>query len=316
MQCTFNQTLSVIIINHNNFNLLDNCLKSFHQFIEEVDYEVIVVDNASSEGDVTDVIFQYPHVKLIKNKENLGFSAANNLAVESSLGHHLLFLNNDIVFRENTIKLSLDFLRQQKNPSIVGVRLLNEDLSMQESCFEFTTLWNSFTENFFLYKLFPKSKFFNKYWQNYSIEDHATEVDVIKGAYILCSRETFERLNGFDDRFFFYAEEADLCYRLKQLGGKVFYLSFLPLIHLGGQSTGEHTWFKYKNQTTAKIQILQKHFSGWKFLVGLMLHWIGLSMRAFLYLIRGLLTLRKIQFVKSKYFFLQIFIYPKNKFKS
>lgn len=315
MQYTFSYKLSVIIINYNNFNLLDNCLKSFHQFIEVVDYEVIVVDNASLEGDVTGVISKYPNVKLIKNKENLGFSAANNLAVKSSRGQYLLLLNNDIVFRENTIKLSLDFLRQQKIPSIVGVRLLNEDLSMQESCFEFTTLWNSFTENIFLYKLFPKSKYFNKYWQNYLIEDRATEVDVVKGAYILCARETFDRLKGFDDRFFFYAEEADLCYRLKQMGGKVFYLSFLPLIHLGGQSTGEHSWFKYKNQTTAKIQILQKHFSGGKFLIGLMLHWIGLSMRVFLYLIGGILTLSKIQFVKSKYFFLQIFIYPKNKFK-
>lgn len=311
-----NIELSILIVNFNGFDILEKTLRTLHEFTDGINYEVILIDNASTEGDIKLVANKFHGVKLIQSEVNLGFARANNVAVQSAKGDCLLFLNNDIIFRENTIKLSLDFLRQQKIPSIVGVRLLNEDLSMQESCFEFTTLWNSFAENFFLYKLFPKSKFFNKYWQNYLIEDRPTEVDVIKGAYILCSKKTFERLNGFDDRFFFYAEEADLCYRLKQLGGKVFYLSFLPLIHLGGQSTGEHTWFKYKNQTTAKIQILQKHFSGGKFLIGLMLHWIGLSMRVFLYLIGGILTLSKIQFVKSKYFFLQIFIYPKNKFTS
>lgn len=316
MISNYTYKLSVVITNYNNFEMLDDCLRTFHQFKPDCLFEIIVVDNASTEGNVSKITSKYESVKLIQNEKNIGFSAANNLATKHASGEYLLFINNDIIFTSNVISPILKFISEKNEEVLVGIRLLFKDGSMQESNFQFTTLWNLFTENFFLYQIFPKSKYFNKYYLNHLQIAQPVETDVVKGCFLFCSADSFIKLNGFDERFFFYAEEADFCYRFKLHIGKVFYLPYLTIIHLGGAGTENQPWFKYRNQITAKIQILQKHFKGFRFLVGYSLLMFGLILRTNLYFFIGVFSLNKNQFIKAYYFLKQIFVYPKNLFKS
>ncbi len=306
--------VSVIIVNYNSFNLLDECLKSLFDFNHELLLEVIVVDNNSTEGNIESIIKKYPFVQLIKNKSNLGFAAANNQGLNIAKGKYILFLNNDIVFLDDAIKQVYDFAESKKNDLFIGCQLLNKDLSKQESVVEFPGLWNAVTENLFLYKIFEKSSLFNKYYQNYFEYDSPQQVDVIKGAFMFCSANAVKMLHGFDKRFFFYSEETDLCYRFKKLGGEIYFLPDIEIIHYGGESTDKNLWFKFKNQTTGKIQYYQKHFNGWKFGVLLFVHYLGLFLRGIIYPLGGILLFKKSLFIKGYYFVKQMFIYPQNKF--
>ncbi len=306
--------VSVIIVNYNSFHLLDECLDSLFLFNKEIQLDVIVVDNNSTEGDVESITSKYSAVSLIKNDKNIGFAAANNLALKIVKGKYTLFLNNDTVFKNNIIEKVFAFAEAMKQPVFAGCQLLNADITKQESVVDFPSLWNTITENFFLYKVFKRSKLFNKYYQNYNDYHDAIEADVIRGAFMFCPTKQILELNGFDDRFFFYSEETDLCYRFKKSGGKIFFLPDIKLIHYGGETTDKNLWFKYKNQTTGKIQFYQKHFKGFKFLSVIIVHFIGLLLRGVLFTIAGLLTLNMNRIIKGYYFFRQLFVYPKNKF--
>jgi GT2 family glycosyltransferase len=307
--------VSIIIVNYNKFSLLSNCLNSIYKHSKEISFEVIVVDNNSTEGDVEKIISNYPNLSLIKNETNRGFAAANNQGLKIAQGKFILFLNNDTVFIENTIKKLIDFLEEKDEMTLVGCKLLNEDLSHQVSIVDFDDLWNLIGENFFMYLLFPKNKMLNRYHHNYKIVNEPIEVDVVKGAFIFGYTKALKEIGGFDEKFFFYSEENDLCFRFKQRGGKVFYFPGTSIIHLGGASTDAIPWFMFMNLSRAKIQFFQKHFKGLKFILALIIHFTGIFIRVPLYFILGIVSLNKNLIKKSFYFFRLLFVYPSNSFK-
>ncbi len=306
--------VSVIIVNYNSNDLLENCLSSLTKFTNEVSYEIIVVDNASKPNKVGEVVSKYPEVVLIKNSINRGFSAANNQGIKIAKGKYILILNNDTVFIENTIKKVLDFVQHKNEEVIVGCKLLNKDGSWQNSFADFPSPLNYFTSNFFLYVLFPKTKF-NKYNQFNKRVSEIKEVDFVTGAFMFCNANVIKKLNGFDERFFFYSEEIDLCYRFKQNKGKVFYYPFTSVIHLGGATVEKMQWFKFENQAKVYIQFPQKHFTGFKFLISILSHFLGIIIRIPISILIGLLTFRKSYLIKSYFYTRQLFIYPRNVFK-
>lgn len=306
--------VSVIIVNYNSFQLLNETLSSLVEHTKGLTYEVIVVDN-NSEGKIESVTQHYPDIKLIKNNINKGFAAANNQAVDIAIGDYLLFLNNDIKFIENAVKNVFEFAKNINEKVIIGIQLLNEDRSKQESVVDFPSVWNAFTENFFLYKIFKRSKLFNKYYQNEIELTKPTFVDVIRGAFMFCPKDEIVKLGGFDVRFFFYSEETDLCYRFRIYEGKVIFLPSIKIIHYGGGATDNDPWFKFKNQTIGKIQFYQKHFRGIRFITVILIHWLGLILRGIIFSISGILTINKKLFMKGIYFFKQVTVYPQNQFK-
>lgn len=306
--------VSVIIVNYNSFQLLNETFSSLIEHTKGLTYEIIVVDN-NSEGNVESVTRHYPDIKLIKNNINKGFAAANNQAVNIAIGDFLLFLNNDTKFIENAIKNVFDFAKKNNEKIFIGIQLLNEDRSKQESVVEFPSVWNAFTENFFLYKIFKRSKLFNKYYLNEIELTNPTFVDVIRGAFMFCPKNEIVKLGGFDERFFFYSEETDLCYRFRMNEGNVIFLPAVKIIHYGGVATENDPWFKYKNQTIGKIQFYQKHFRGIKFISVIIIHWIGLILRGIIFSISGIITNNKKLFMKGIYFFKQVTVYPHNQFK-
>jgi O-antigen biosynthesis protein len=307
--------VSIIVVNYNEIELLRQCLHSILEFTKDISYEIIVVDNASTVGNVSAITKEFPLVNLVINEANLGFAAANNVGLKHANGKYVLFLNNDTKFTSNVLKDVHNFTDRFEEPVFVGCQLLNADLSKQESISNFPTLWNNFTENFYLYKLFPKSGFFNKYYQNYHEYENPIEVEVIRGAFMFCSTGAVKELNGFDERFFFYSEETDLCYRFKMKGNKIFFLPKSSVIHYGGATTDKDLWFKYKNQTIGKIQYYQKNFRGIKFTLAILFHFIGLFLRWIQNSLIGLVILRKSLLIKGFYFLRQMFVYPQNRFK-
>lgn len=303
--------VSIIIINYNSNELLKDCLDSFYKTADGYTFEMIVVDNSDERYNAKPIVEQYPCTKFIKNEVNLGFSLANNKGIEAAEGKYILILNNDVIFTENTLKVLKDYCDSLNGEVIIGCKLLNADGSHQDSLVEFDNPWNTFTENFFLYKLFPRSKYFNKYYQNYIETTEPFEVDMVKGAFMFCTADLIRKIKGFDKNFYFYYEETDLCYRFKKMGGRVIYFPGTSIIHLGGATTDSMPWFKFKNQTVSKIKFYQKNYKGAAFFLPALFHYTGVLIRVPVYFLMGVLKGKKSLFYKSFYYFKQLFIYPK-----
>ena len=302
--------VSIIIVNYNNFDLLVNCLNSILKYSVDVTYEIIVVDHNSSEGDVSDVIRKYEGVKLIKNSSNLGFGAANNAGSRIAGGKYLLLLNNDTELVEDSVSRVFKYAEISGEHLIVGCKLLNADLTPQESTYSFPSLWNIFTENFFLSKMFPKSKMLNKAYLSFIDISEPVDTDVVKGAFLFINSECYSDLNGFDERFYFYSEETDLCLRFKRRKNKIIYFPNTSIIHYGGENVGNDSWFTHKNLAIGKIQYYQKNFRAFKFICALILHYSGIIVRIPVYILLSFFLMKKAYLYKSFYFFKQLFLCP------
>ncbi|MCU0415487.1 MAG: glycosyltransferase family 2 protein [Ignavibacteriaceae bacterium] len=289
--------VSIIIVNYNSTEFLKDCLDSIEKFTTGINFEIIVIDNNSMTGDFDELLKYHDKITLIKGK-------------------NILLLNNDTLLIENSIKKVFDFAESLEGENIIGCKLLNEDKSTQKSVYDFPIFLNVFTSNFFLYLLFPKSKYFNKYHLMNKGISRITEVDVVTGAFIFMSRKSYEALGGFDERFFFYMDDTDLCYRHKQNIGKVIYFPETSIIHLKGKSVKGESWFKNKHQSISTIKFFQKHFFGLEFLLMLIFHYIGLLLRFPLFILGGMFTLNKNLFIRGIYYARLIFLYPANQFKS
>ncbi|HKB86972.1 MAG TPA: glycosyltransferase family 2 protein [Ignavibacteriaceae bacterium] len=300
-------SISIIIINYNGSQLLAQCLQSIAAYTEGLEYEIIVVDNASNEGNLEQVLLEYPDVRLIQNKENLGFAKANNIGLEYAAGKFILFLNNDTYFIENSLRELFDFAESISNDVFIGCKLMNKDGSDQISVADFDTLANSFGESCFLYKLLPRSRLFNRFHYNYETISRPIEVDLIKGAFMFCSGAAVKKLGGFDSRFFFFGEESDLCYRFKAMGGKVFYYPGTRVYHVGGATVDKNQWFKFKQQNIAKIKKYQKHYRGIEFSFLLFFHYMGLFLRIPVYFFSA-------RFSQAFFYMKLLFEYPENEF--
>jgi O-antigen biosynthesis protein len=308
--------VSIITVNYNSTELLKNCLESIEKFTQGINFEIIVVDNNSMTGDIDGIQQDFNGLTLIKNKVNKGFGAANNQGVKIAKGKYVLLLNNDTILFENSIKKVFDFAESSEGNEIISCKLLNEDKSVQKSVYDFPTLLNVLTSNLFLYLLFPNSKYFNKYHLMNKGINRITEVDVVTGAFLFMHRKVFEGLGGFDERFFFYMDDTDLCYRHKKNNGKIIYFPETAIIHLKGKSAKGESWFKNKYQSLSIIKFFQKHFVGLKFFLALIIHYVGLLIRTPLFILGGILMMNKDLVVRGFYYCRLVFIYPANEFKT
>ena len=299
---------SVIIVNYNNCDLLEQCINSVKKYTQEVNYEIIVVDNASTECKVSNVTKKFEDVILIENAKNLGFAAANNIGVKKANGKYLVFVNNDVLFIENTLKIIWDYLRKNNKEVILGCKLLNPDLTHQISYSQFEDLGHLIGISFFLYKLFPKSAFFNKYFLDFSEDKVEYSVDIIKGAFFVISKEAFNKLSGFDESFFFFGEESDLCYRFKKKIGEVVYYPKTAVIHIGGATATKANFFKYKLAAIARLKFYWKHYPFLKRNIFYFLHLIGVLNRTIINFVLAFVTFDSLKFKKAKYYFLLLFV--------
>jgi len=305
--------LTIIIVNYNQLQLLNDCLRSLQKFTKDVSYEIIVVDNNSTDGDVETITSRFENIILIKNETNDGFAKANNKGANIAKGKYLLILNNDTVFIENTIKKVLDFAESQNNELLIGPRLLNVDGTTQTSFHPFPTVWNIIGANLFLYKIFPNSKLLSKTATINRIEDHQgsySKVDAIFGAFMFVKKKMFQKIGGFDDNFHFYHEDTDFCFRFKNNLGKVIYFKSTAIVHYGGGTSRQYLWFHYKNRSLSLLIYMKKHFSTGSFLVAAFFHYSGLLIRFPINLLIGIVTLDKNMISKAFYLFKCLIVFP------
>lgn len=296
--------ISIIIVNFNSGDLLLNCLESVEKYTKELTYELIVVDNNSRDDSIQKIENKFNEkLTVIKNKENRGFGKANNQGLKIAKGDYILFLNNDTIFIENTLKILLDYLRNEylinneNRKVLIAPRLLNEDRSIQKSVYSFQTLWLSFTTYFFLYLLFPKSKYFNKYYLMNKGIVSTTEVEIVTGAFMLFNKKDIIELNGFDEDFFFYGEDNDLCKRFTDCGGKILYYPHSNLLHLKG-GTAKTKWFHEKNHIRSMLILFNRHYSYFSKFFGILFFFLGNFFRGIIFLVLSLFTF-KIKYLEA-----------------
>lgn len=229
--------LSIVIVNWNTCDILRDCLESVYLETKGVQSEVIVIDNASEDNSVEMVHCDFPDVILIENQENRGFAAANNQGMAIAQGRYVLLLNSDTIVLGNAIDKTVAFADNHKNAAIVGCRVLNPDKTLQRTCFMFPSVLNMLLSTSYLYKLFPKNKFFGRERMTWWERNDIREVDVVTGCFMLVRREAIEQIDLMDEGFFMYWEETDWCYRFKQAGWKIMFTPDAQIIHIGGVSS-------------------------------------------------------------------------------
>jgi GT2 family glycosyltransferase len=229
--------VSVIIVSWNTRDILRSCLASVYQNMGSLALEVIVVDNASNDGSAEMVKSEFPNTVLIKNASNAGFGAANNQAIALAHGRYVLLLNSDTVVLDDAIAKAVAFADLNPDAAVTGLRVLNPDRSLQPTCFMFPSVLNLLLSSTGLYKLFPAGRFFGRESMSWWDRASVCKVDVVTGCFMLIRREALDQIGVFDERFFIYGEETDLCYRFKKAGWKNLFFPDAQIIHYGGQST-------------------------------------------------------------------------------
>lgn len=229
--------ISVIFVNWNSADFLRDCLASLYANTTQAKFEAVVVDNASYDGAEEMLRRDFPQVKYIQSKENLGFARANNLGVESSSGRILLFLNPDTLLPGNAIAEMAKCLEGLPQGGAIGCRILNPDRTVQTPAIQaFPTILNQLLDADAFRRMFPKSRL----WGTaalFSDSTLPTTVEMVSGACLMLRRDVFQRVGGFSSDYFMYGEDVDLCRKVWKAGWRIYYLPTASIIHYGGQST-------------------------------------------------------------------------------
>jgi GT2 family glycosyltransferase len=252
--------ISIIIVNYKVSDYLKRLLLS----LQDAEYynksEVIIVDNASRDNSKEKITKEFPHVKWIELKNNIGFGKACNVGAKIALGKYLLFLNPDTLVSKNTLSVCLDFFSKHTDAGIMGPKILNPDGTLQHGCKRsFPSPMVAFYRFSGLSLLFPKSQRFGKYNLTYLDPDKPSKVDAVSGSFMFIPKDLFWEIGGFDERFFMYGEDLDLCSRVREKGKTVWYNPETKIIHFKGRSAEKHIWKSRKAFYEAMIIFSQKY---------------------------------------------------------
>lgn len=239
--------LSIIILNYNTKDLLSDCLKSLRKVKDELNFEVIVVDNGSSDASIEAIRnykLQIPNskIKIIENKENLGFGVGNNKARSFVQGKYVLFLNTDTLVYKDTLKTCVEYLESHSDIGALTCRVELQDGSLdKDTRRSFITPWIGFVHIFTgLDRLFPTSKLFSQYWYGYIPDDETHEVDAIQGAFFMSRKKVLDEVGWFDEDYFLDGEDIDLCWKIKEKGYTILYYPEVKILHLKGITKGKN----------------------------------------------------------------------------
>ena len=255
---------SVIIIAYNSCDFIPACLKSVRDACEGIDSQIIVLDNGSNEPIIPEIKNFFPEVEWLDSKENLGFGKGCNLAEKHATKPYLFFINPDTIISKNAFREMLKFMEEHPEAGTVGCRILNEDGSLQWACRRsFPTIVSAVSKTIGLAALFPKNKTLASYNMTFADPDEMIEVDAVSGSFFCIRRDVYEKLKGFDEDFFMYGEDLDLCFRTKQMGLHNYYTPVTNILHFKGQSCRTRRWGSYVDFYKAMLIFVKKHTSPW-----------------------------------------------------
>jgi GT2 family glycosyltransferase len=252
--------LSVIILNYNVRYFLELCVLSVESALQDIDSEIIVVDNNSSDGSCEMIESRFPNVKLIQNNQNLGFPKGNNIGVAEAKGDYICILNPDTVVAEDAFEKVLAFAKSKRDLGIIGVKLIDGTGNfLPESKRGIPTPWVAFTKICSLYKIFPKSNLFNQYYAQHLSENETGKVEILVGAFMLLKKELYDEVGGFDENCFMYSDDIDLSYMVLQKGKTNYYFHETTVIHYKGESTIKDGTYMKRFQEAMEF-FYRKHF--------------------------------------------------------
>ena len=253
--------LSVIILNYNVRYFLEICVLSVQNALSQIDGEIIVVDNNSQDGSCEMIKQRFPNVTIIQNNDNIGFPKGNNIGVAHAKGEYICILNPDTVVAEDTFSKIVAFAKEQKKLGIIGCKLIDgAGKFLPESKRGVPTPWVAFTKIVGLYKLFPKSKLFGKYYAGHLAENQTGKVDILVGAFMVMKRELYLEVGGFDEKCFMYSDDVDLSYVVAKAGKDNYYFHDTTIIHYKGESTIKDGTYMKRFQEAMNF-FYNKHFS-------------------------------------------------------
>ncbi len=256
--------LSIIIVSFNAKKYLQECLESINKNVSSsISYEIIVVDNASSDGSAEMVKKVFPKITLVEN-ENEGFAKANNKGVSIAKGEYLLFLNPDTIVYKKTIEGMYDFMQDHKDCGAATCRVVMANGQLDYASHRgFPTPWNSFCYFSGLTKLFPHTRFFSGYTMGYKDVHTIHKIDALAGAFMFTRREAGEAVNWWDADYFFNGEDIDFCYRLTEKKWRIYYVPTYSILHYAGISGGtkEHSQELTTANRETKIRTQKTRFN-------------------------------------------------------
>jgi GT2 family glycosyltransferase len=280
-------SVSVIVVVWNAKKYVVECLESLRQHCREVCDEVIVVDNASSDGTPELVAERFPECRLIRNQDNLGFAKANNIGIAACAGEYVCLVNSDVKFISDCISPMIQYMEGHPGAAVLGPKMLAPDGMVWRSTMRFPTVWNHFCRSLGLDKAFRKSRFFGGLLMSDFDHQSTAPVEVLNGWFLAVRRSAMDRVGPLDPRFFMYGEDVDWCYRFRQCGEGVVFFAGAEAIHYGGASSSNAPVKFYLEMCRANWQYWQKHsgrFSQLAFLLTVaMNHAVRVARAAFAY---------------------------------
>ena len=275
--------ISVIIVSWNTRELLLQCLRTIEKAASDIELEITVVDNGSSDGSAELVQTQFPMVLLIQNNGNVGFAAANNQAIRQSRSTYICLVNSDVEVFPNTFLSLLHYLQKNPRVGMVGPRILNPDGSLQASCRKYPNIWNTLCSSFALHALFPQSSFFSGGFMDFWNHDEVRSVDVLSGCFWMVRKQAIEDVGLLDEGFFMYAEDIDWCKRFHDAGWDVVLYPGAEAIHYGGASSSNAPVRFYVEMLKARKRYWKKHHNLLQRFVLTVVSVLGLALRVVIY---------------------------------
>ncbi|MCK4325603.1 glycosyltransferase family 2 protein [bacterium] len=287
--------LSIIIPNWNTKSLLDKCLESIFEHTIEVHFEVIVIDDCSSDGSPDMVREKYPEVILLENSKNLWFTKTSNLGIRKSQGKYLLLLNSDTVIHSNAFKIMVSFLDENPEAGAIGPRILNPDGSDQlVSLRRFPSLSSEVFEKSILAMLFPGNRFTRRYRFIDADRSKRQVAESLSGACLMIRREVIQQIGFLEERYLRDFDDMDLCYRVRKVGWSIYYLPEARIIHYGGKSFEQRITEADINSQLSEILFFRKFFPQFQVIILKIFRFIDTILKTLLWLAYGMATFRNL----------------------
>jgi len=266
--------LSIAIVNWNTSRLLEACLNSIFRNTPPFEFEVIVVDNNSSDFEETTFRKRFQNINLIRNTSNIGYAAANNQAIKASNSEYVLLLNPDTEVLPSTLESLVGFMDNHKDAAAAGCRLIKPDGAVDRSVRSFPDPWAIASDFLFLSRLFPNTKLFGRYRMTWFKYDEDIEVDQPMGSCLIIRREALNQIGLMDELFPIFFNDVDWCYRAKRAGWKIYFTCSAEVIHHGGASTKQVRSQMIHESHRSLIDFYRKHYKGHIFMP---IYWLTIA---------------------------------------
>ncbi|MEJ8553410.1 glycosyltransferase family 2 protein [Tepidibacter sp. Z1-5] len=287
--------LSIIIVNFKTYELTKQTINSILSKNHIINYEIILVDNASNDGSIEKIEQGFKEkiktnlIKIIRNNKNLGFSKANNIGIRIAKGEYILVLNSDTVIVDDCVDKCLDYIKKDNKIGALGCKVLLPDGKLDKPCKRgFPTPKASLYYMLKLDKLFPNRKSFGEYNLTYLSEDDINEVDSLVGAFMIIPRRVIDEVGMFDEDFFMYGEDIDWCYRIKQVGYKIIYYPEAKITHFKGSSAKKKRFKTIYEFHRAMYLFYNKHYKSKYSILTTLSIYLGISVKLIITLLINL----------------------------